>query len=106
MYIYIYTYTYIYICICTNVSIYTQWHPDKNKQDPNAEARFKTISEAYEILSDVDKRKIYDQVCMYMYMCMFICMYMYKSKYVCICIHLCLSVRVRVCLLRPRWTYF
>ena len=28
-----------------------KWHPDKNKQDPNAEARFKTISEAYEVLS-------------------------------------------------------
>jgi hypothetical protein len=26
-----------------------QWHPDKNTQDPQAEARFKLISEAYEV---------------------------------------------------------
>lgn len=38
-----------------------KWHPDKNKQDPQAEARFKTISEAYEILGDEEKRKIYDK---------------------------------------------
>jgi hypothetical protein len=25
-----------------------QWHPDKNKEDPQAESRFKLISEAYE----------------------------------------------------------
>ena len=35
-----------------------KWHPDKNQKDPNAEARFKLISEAYEILSDVEKRKV------------------------------------------------
>ena len=35
-----------------------RWHPDKNPDDPNAEARFKLISEAYEILSDVEKRKV------------------------------------------------
>ena len=38
-----------------------KWHPDKNKHDPNAEARFKSISEAYEVLSDEEKRKIYDE---------------------------------------------
>lgn len=37
-----------------------QWHPDRNKS-PEAEAKFKEINEAYQVLSDADKRKIYDQ---------------------------------------------
>lgn len=36
-------------------------HPDLNKGDAAAEARFKECSEAYEILSDSDKRQKYDQ---------------------------------------------
>jgi curved DNA-binding protein len=36
-----------------------QHHPDVNK-DPSAEARFKEISEAYDVLSDPDQRKRYD----------------------------------------------
>jgi len=36
-----------------------QFHPDRNKS-PDAEARFKEISEAYAVLSDDDKRKEYD----------------------------------------------
>lgn len=35
-------------------------HPDVNKHDPEAEAKFKQAAEAYEILSDVDTRRTYD----------------------------------------------
>ena len=38
-----------------------QFHPDKNPDDPAAEARFKEVSEAYEILSDETKRAVYDR---------------------------------------------
>lgn len=36
-------------------------HPDANKDDPTAEAKFKELNEAYEVLSDTEKRQMYDR---------------------------------------------
>lgn len=38
-----------------------KYHPDRNPDDPKAEAKFKEASEAYEILSSTEKRAAYDQ---------------------------------------------
>ena len=37
-----------------------KYHPDRNREDPKAEEKFKEASEAYEVLSDTQKRQIYD----------------------------------------------
>jgi molecular chaperone DnaJ len=38
-----------------------KYHPDRNQDDPAAEEKFKEASEAYQVLSDADKRAAYDR---------------------------------------------
>lgn len=38
-----------------------KYHPDKNPDDPTAEEKFKNIAEAYDVLSDAQKRAAYDR---------------------------------------------
>jgi DnaJ-class molecular chaperone len=42
-------------------SLARHYHPDHNSDDPEAEDRFKAINEAYQVLSDPEKRVLYDR---------------------------------------------
>lgn len=42
-------------------SLARQYHPDANKEDPRAAEKFKEVNEAYQVLSDSDRRAKYDQ---------------------------------------------
>ncbi|KAH8854411.1 DnaJ subfamily B member 11 [Schistosoma japonicum] len=42
-------------------SLASKLHPDKNRDDPNADQKLQDLNEAYEVLSKDDKRKVYDR---------------------------------------------
>ena len=48
-----------------------KYHPDTNQGDPSVEEKFKEISEAYDILSDAKKKKLYDTYGMLAFECKF-----------------------------------
>lgn len=48
-------------------------HPDRNKGSEESSKKFKEVSEAFEVLTDSNKRAVYDQVCPYPRPYMYVC---------------------------------
>lgn len=49
-------------CIRSNyIRLALKWHPDKKKNEECSTSRFQEINEAYKVLSDPTKRRVYDR---------------------------------------------
>lgn len=59
--VFLYSHALFFLLVLLFLCYFSQWHPDKNPGDDQATKNFQKISEAYAVLSDEKKRRIYDQ---------------------------------------------